>query len=297
MRTKLQKCETVWRNLAEFSNAEPSTTSFRYSSRPRCFAAVWWFLFRGRVLRPEDACQKRSSWFSDWNPNVQKCVNFVDLVKSFQTSIKASVAPKEKWRQSYSCRAVESCAMSKRSSLSMYVIATVFCSNFHFSVSLHVPFSQFLFERDSYSNEYLDVFSIYLQKSASIQPITSGSKFADISSILPAPSGHRYSSGGRCRLRGGSSQRSWGDTSHVPVMPRLSYQLGHLDRPLFHKRFKKILSLLFVCVDIRSALHRLVGMLTISKFSTMLCSGWTRVIRCHFCSPVALPSASFHSFF
>ena len=37
----------------------------------------------------------------------------------------------------------------------MYVIATVFCSNFHFSVSLHVPFSQFLFERDSYSNEYL----------------------------------------------------------------------------------------------------------------------------------------------
>ena len=48
--------------------------------------------------------------------------------------------------------------MSKRSSLSMYVIATVFCSNFHFSVSLHVPFSQFLFERDSYSNKYL-VFS------------------------------------------------------------------------------------------------------------------------------------------
>ena len=37
----------------------------------------------------------------------------------------------------------------------MYVIATVFCSNFYFSVSLHVPFSQFLFERDSYSNTYL----------------------------------------------------------------------------------------------------------------------------------------------
>ena len=37
----------------------------------------------------------------------------------------------------------------------MYVIATVICPNFHFSVSLHVPFSQFLFERDSYSNEYL----------------------------------------------------------------------------------------------------------------------------------------------
>ena len=37
----------------------------------------------------------------------------------------------------------------------MYVIATVLCSNFHFSVSLHVPSSQFLFERDSYSNSYL----------------------------------------------------------------------------------------------------------------------------------------------
>ena len=62
---------------------------------------------------------------------VQKRVNLVDRVKSFQT----------------------------RSSLSMYVIATVFCSIFHFSVSLHVPFSQFLFERDSYQkwipNEYL----------------------------------------------------------------------------------------------------------------------------------------------
>ena len=72
------------------------------------------------------------------------------------------------------------------------------------------------------------------------------------------------------------------------------------DRALAAVRTKNHLTrinILFVCVDIRSALHRLVGMLTISKFSTMLCSGWTRVIRCHFCSPVALPSASFHSFF
>ena len=37
----------------------------------------------------------------------------------------------------------------------MYVIATVFCSNFLFSISLHVPFLNLLFERDSYSNEYL----------------------------------------------------------------------------------------------------------------------------------------------
>ena len=48
--------------------------SFRYSSRPRCFAAAWWFRLRGRELRPEDACQKRFSWFSDWSPKVQKCV-------------------------------------------------------------------------------------------------------------------------------------------------------------------------------------------------------------------------------
>ena len=42
---------------------------------------------RGRVLRPEDACQKRFSGFFNWIPKVQKCVNLVDLVKSFQTSI------------------------------------------------------------------------------------------------------------------------------------------------------------------------------------------------------------------
>ena len=49
--------------------------SFRYSSRPRCFAVAWWFRLRSRGLRPEDACQKRFSWFSDWSPKVQKCVN------------------------------------------------------------------------------------------------------------------------------------------------------------------------------------------------------------------------------
>ena len=50
--------------------------SFRYSSRPRCFAAAWWFRLRGRELRPEDACQKRFSWFSDWSPKVQKFESF-----------------------------------------------------------------------------------------------------------------------------------------------------------------------------------------------------------------------------
>ena len=67
--------------------SELCAPSFRYSSRPRCFAAAWWFRLRSRELRPEDACQKRVSWFSDWSPKVQQRVNLVDLVKSFQTSI------------------------------------------------------------------------------------------------------------------------------------------------------------------------------------------------------------------
>ena len=37
----------------------------------------------------------------------------------------------------------------------MYVIATVICPNFHFSVSLHLPFLNLLYELDSYSKEYL----------------------------------------------------------------------------------------------------------------------------------------------
>ena len=37
----------------------------------------------------------------------------------------------------------------------MYVIATVSCPNFHFSVSLHVPFLNILFEQIANSNEYL----------------------------------------------------------------------------------------------------------------------------------------------
>ena len=37
----------------------------------------------------------------------------------------------------------------------MYVIATVVCPNFHFSVSPHVPFLNLLFEQIANSNEYL----------------------------------------------------------------------------------------------------------------------------------------------
>jgi len=55
-------------------------------------------LLRGRVLRPEDAWQKRFSWFFYRIQKVQKRLNLVDLVKSFQTSIylqtSASIQPK-----------------------------------------------------------------------------------------------------------------------------------------------------------------------------------------------------------
>ena len=58
---------------------------FSTSLRPRCLGAVCWFLFRGYVCRPDDACRKRFSWFSDWSQTVQKFVNLVDFVKSIQT--------------------------------------------------------------------------------------------------------------------------------------------------------------------------------------------------------------------
>ena len=59
--------------------------SFRDFPRHRCCGLI--VSFRGRVLRPEDACPKRFSWFFYWIPKVQKYVNLVDLVKGFQTSI------------------------------------------------------------------------------------------------------------------------------------------------------------------------------------------------------------------
>ena len=60
---------------------------FSTTTRPRCFAAVWWFLLRGRGLRPEDARQKRFSCFYYWTPRLQKCVNLVDLVESFKKRV------------------------------------------------------------------------------------------------------------------------------------------------------------------------------------------------------------------
>ena len=50
---------------------------------------------------------------------------------------------------------MESYAVLKRNYLIMYVIATVICLNFHFSVSPHVPFLNLLFEQIANSNEYL----------------------------------------------------------------------------------------------------------------------------------------------
>ena len=73
---------------------------FYTSRRPRCFAAVCWFLLRGCVFRPDDACQKRFSWFPDWSQKVQTCVNLLDLVKSFQTSISLKI-----WRRYSRARA------------------------------------------------------------------------------------------------------------------------------------------------------------------------------------------------
>ena len=77
-----------------------------------------------------------------WNFKVwafQKYVNLVDLVKSFPTGTqktkKARVAPKEKWSQNSSCRAVDSCMILKESSLSVYFISYVPSFIFSFFVS------------------------------------------------------------------------------------------------------------------------------------------------------------------
>ena len=58
----------------------------------------------------------------------------------------------------------------------MYVIATVICPNFHFSVSLHVPFLSLLFELDSYSNKYL-LAKIRVDTAEITRPSKFGGKF------------------------------------------------------------------------------------------------------------------------
>ena len=56
----------------------------------------------------------------------------------------------------------------------MYVIATVICPNFHFSVSPHVPFLNLLFEQIAIPT------NIYSQNLASIQKRTSPMEFAHL---------------------------------------------------------------------------------------------------------------------
>ena len=80
--------------LAEYAHAlglwqsrVPRAPSFLYFPQTSlCVAVVCWFLLRGCVFRPDDACQKRFSWFPEWSQKAQTCVNLVELVKSFQTS-------------------------------------------------------------------------------------------------------------------------------------------------------------------------------------------------------------------
>jgi len=73
-----EKCKTIRRSANFRCGAEVRKRKclghlfFPTSSRPRCIAAVCWFLLRGRVLRPDDACHKRFSWFPDWIPKVQR---------------------------------------------------------------------------------------------------------------------------------------------------------------------------------------------------------------------------------
>ena len=90
----MRKCLTTFSRIVECGAVQKCAVCFvqRTLARsvflgfqigvPRCKR----FLLRGCVLRPDDACQKRFSWFFNWIPKVQKCVNLVDLVKSFQRS-------------------------------------------------------------------------------------------------------------------------------------------------------------------------------------------------------------------
>ena len=80
-----------WTQCSPYSHYQSSVHlahSFRYSSRPRCYAAC------GLMVSSPEPCASSGrrlleAFFliSDWNANVQKCENLVDLVKSFQTSI------------------------------------------------------------------------------------------------------------------------------------------------------------------------------------------------------------------
>ena len=63
----------------------PSSRLFCGPAMPGWSLVAVFFAFR---LRPGLLLGRNGfSWFSDWNPKVQNCVNRVDLVKSFQTKV------------------------------------------------------------------------------------------------------------------------------------------------------------------------------------------------------------------
>ena len=73
-----------WRNSAAVVNAE------------RCNSWVFNIFqldSKGAKVRPEDACQERFSWFSDWSPKVhKKSVNPVRSRQEFSNEILANLA-------------------------------------------------------------------------------------------------------------------------------------------------------------------------------------------------------------
>ena len=83
----------------------------------------------------------------------------------------------------------------------MYVIATVICPNFHFSVSPHVPFLNLLFEQIANSNEYL-LAKIGVD-TAENEPLEVWGKLFYIIQSCPYPSVSR----GRTRLFSPASNR------------------------------------------------------------------------------------------
>ena len=82
----------------------------------------------------------------------------------------------------------------------MYVIATVICPNFHFSVSPHVPFLNLLFEQIANSNEYL--LAKFGFDTAENEPCQASSKSIHLNSGSPRLA--------RCLLRGGRRGRGLG---------------------------------------------------------------------------------------
>ena len=72
--TKMRKCLTKFSWIFEFGAVQKKNLLLFW-----LLVACFW---PGLLL-----WKSGFSWFSDWIPKLQKCINLVDLVKSFQTSI------------------------------------------------------------------------------------------------------------------------------------------------------------------------------------------------------------------